>query len=76
MPKVEIEKLKSGKEVQDTTQRDKAIDDLILLIKSRLLWNASALRQAYIGTQANYLPADSSQYEEVVEEEFDDAVPL
>jgi hypothetical protein len=76
LPKVEIEKLKSGKEVQDTTQRDKAIDDLILLIKSRLLWNASALRQAYINTQSNYLPADSSQYEEVVEEEFDDAVPF
>lgn len=77
LPKVEIEKLKSGKEVLDTTERDKAIDNLIELIKGRLVWTANSLRTAYLGNEPiNSLPADSSQYEEVLEEEFSDAVPF
>jgi hypothetical protein len=66
-----------GKEILNSEERDKAIDNLIQLIKTRLVWSANSLKNAYIGNEpSNYLPADSSQYEEVVEEEFDDAVPF
>ena len=74
LPKAEVFKSPSGKEMIDTDKRDLAVDSLIELINSKLKYkSAGALAQL---SGANYLPADSNVYEEVTDDGFADDVPF
>lgn len=74
LPKAEIFKSPSGKEMIDTVKRDLAVDKLIELINSKLKYNSVDKIRAINGYDS--LPADASNYQEVVEEGFDDEVPF
>lgn len=75
LPKVDMFKSPSGKDMMDTTKRDLAIDTLIELINSKLKYKSAGALAGLSG--ANYLPADVSNYEEVTEDVgFDGEVPF